>query len=74
MDLTQEAERPVHTALGDTDCDDVGDVKGRGGARVVRLWNLRWTEPEWNFVLLRAAALAGVHRIWRSGKTHGKLT
>ena len=75
MDDTQEANRPVHTALGHTDDgDDVGDAKHRGGAAVARLWSMRWAEPEWNFAVLRAAALAGVHRIWRSGKTHGKLT
>ena len=72
MDLTGEAERPVRAALGRTDGDDAGDVKPRTGTG--KLWAQRWLEPEWNFALLRAAALAGVHRIWRSGKTHGRMT
>ena len=72
MDLNV-GERPVHTALlGHTNGDGVGDVKTR--TLTGRQWALRWLEPEWNFALLRAAALAGVHRIWRSGKTHGRLT
>ena len=71
MDLTHEAGRPGDTALGHTDGDDVVvDVKQRAAGR---LWVTRWNEPVWNFALLRAAAVAGVHRIWRSGKTHGRL-
>ena len=47
MDLTQEEERPVDTALGHTDGDGAGDVKQRGGA-CARLWAKRWTDPERN--------------------------
>ena len=72
MGIATEAERPVDTALGHTDGDkDVGDVKH--GRAAWRLWVTRWTEPAWNYALLRAATVAGVHRIWRSGRTHGRL-
>ena len=73
MDLTQEAGRPGDTALmGHTVADEsVGvDVKQRAAGR---LWATRWNEPVWNFAILRAAAVVGVHRIWRSGKTHGRI-
>ena len=71
MDLTKEAESPVQTALGNTHSDVAGDVKQRTASG--RLWVTRWEQPEWNFALLRAATVAGVHRFWRSGKTHGRL-
>ncbi len=73
MDLTKEAESPVQTALGNTHSDVAVDVKQRTAYASGRLWVTRWEQPEWNFALLRVATVAGVHRFWRSGTTHGRL-
>ena len=51
---------------------DPGDVS-RTYKNAGRVWQQRWAQPEWNWALLKSALRAGVHRTWRSGKTHGKL-
>lgn len=56
---------------------EVGDAGEEDVARTyknaARVWQQRWAQPEWNWALLKAALRAGVHRTWRSGKTHGKM-
>ena len=56
---------------------EVGDAGHEDVARTyksaARVWQQRWAQPEWNWALLKSALQAGVHRTWRSGKTHGKL-
>ena len=68
MDLSQEADRPVHTALGHTDGDGVGDVKQRAAGR---LWVTQWTEPEWNLAILLRAATGSSGEPWAATCRHG---
>ena len=82
VDTQEDSLAPVDPVVGfhdgppqhDNDGGDAATLSSKGLAgQAGRVWPLRWTEPGWNWMLLKAAVKAGVHRVWRSGKTHGKL-
>ena len=55
------------------DAVDPGVGAAGRGIQSGKAWAVRWTHPSWNWALLGAAVEAGVHRVWRSGRSHGKL-